>query len=213
MSSSVQTENLDGLLRRIRQEGTERAEQEAEQILAAARQRATDLIQAAEAEAARITCDGEARLAQSSTAGRVAQELAARDLVLAVRGQLIAMLERVIERAGREVMTDVMLQELILKAAAAWLAGAAGKDIEVQLSETDRARLADGFLDRLKAELQVGVEFKALPGIQSGFRVGSRDGTMFYDFTTPAVAEALAALLRPQFAKRFDPLRKEGGNP
>lgn len=209
-SGRVQTENLDGLLQRIRQEGSERANQEAEQILAVARQRAADLVKEAETEAKRIVHEGEARVVQVTEAGRKAQEQAARDLVLAVRSELIAMLERLIERAGREALTGEALQELILKASINWLAGAAGKDIEIQLNEQDRARLADAFLVRLKEQLQAGVELKAHSGIQAGFRVGSRGGAMFYDFTAPALAEALASLLRPRFAKLFDPIREEG---
>jgi len=209
-SETVQAENLDGLLRRIRQEGTERANQEAEQILAAVRQRATEIVKEAEAEAKRIVQEGEARVAQVTEAGRKAQEQAARDLMLAVRSELIAMLDRLIERAGREALTGEALQELILKASADWLAGDGGKDIEIQLSEKDRARLAAGFLSRLKEKLQAGVELKAHPGIQAGFRVGNRGGAMFYDFTAAALAEALASLLRPQFAKLFDPIREEG---
>jgi V/A-type H+/Na+-transporting ATPase subunit E len=115
-----------------------------------------------------------------------------------------------IERSGRDALTREGLQELILKAAVAWLAGAAAQNLEIQLSEKDRARLADAFLHRLREELQAGVELKTHPGIQAGFRVGSRGGAMFYDFTAPALAEALASLLRPQFAKVFDPIREEG---
>ena len=209
-SDTVQTENLDGLLQRIRQEGSERANQEAEQILAAARQRAADIVKEAEVEVERIRQEAESRVAQVTEAGRKAQEQAARDLVLAVRSELIAMLDRLIERAGRDALTGEALQELILKASADWLAGAAGNNIEIHLNEKDRAQLAGAFLSRLKDELQAGVELKAHPGIQAGFRVGSRGGAMFYDFTAPALAEALASLLRPQFAKLFDPIREEG---
>lgn len=207
---TVQTENLDGLLQRIRDEGTEKANNEAEKILAAARQRATDIVKEAETEAKRVVQEAELRAARLTEAGRKAQEQAARDLVLAVRSELIAMVDRLIERAGRDALTGDALQELILRASTNWLAGTARKDIEIQLNEQDRARLADGFLSRLKEKLQAGVELKAHPGILAGFRVGSRGGAMFYDFTAPALAEALASLLRPQFAKWFDPIREEG---
>jgi V/A-type H+-transporting ATPase subunit E len=163
-----------------------------------------------EAEVERIRQEAESRVAQVTEAGRKAQEQAARDLVLAVRSELIAMLDRLIERAGRDALTGEALQELILKASADWLAGAAGNNIEIHLNEKDRAQLAGAFLSRLKDELQSGVELKAHPGIQAGFRVGSRGGAMFYDFTAPALAEALASLLRPQFAKLFDPIREKG---
>jgi V/A-type H+-transporting ATPase subunit E len=209
-NDTVHTENLEGLLQRIRQEGTERANQEAEQILSAARQQAADILKQAEIEAKGIVQEGETRVAHVSEAGRKAQEQAARDLVLAVRSELIAMLDGLIERAGRDALSGEALQKLILKASADWLARDSGKNIEIQLNQTDRARLADGFLSRLKEELQAGVELKALPGIQAGFRVGSRGGAMFYDFTAPALAEALASLLRPQFAKLLDPIREEG---
>lgn len=209
-SNTVQTENLEGLLQRIREEGTERANQDAEQILAVARQQATNIVKEAEADAKRILQEGESRVAQLTEAGRKAQEQAARDLVLAVRSELVGMLDRLIDRAGREALTGEALQELILKTSADCLAGDAGKHIEIHLNEKDLARLADGFLSRLKEELQAGVELKVYPGIQAGFRVGSRGGAMFYDFTAPALAEALASLLRPQFAKLFDSIRKEG---
>ena len=209
-SDTVQTENLEGLLQRIREEGTERANQEADQILAVARQQASNIVKEAEAEAKRILQEAESRVAQLSEAGRKAQEQAARDLVLAVRAELVGMLDRLIDRAGRDALTGEALQELILKASADCLAGDGGKHIEIHLNEKDLARLADSFVSQLKEELQAGVELKAHPGIQAGFRVGSRGGAMFYDFTAPALAEALASLLRPQFAKWLDPIREEG---
>jgi len=204
-------ENLEGLLRRVREEGADQARKEAEEILSAARLRANEIVETAGVEAKRMVREAEKLVARLAEAGREAQELAARDLVLGVRAQLIAILERLIEHACREVLAGDAIQELMLTAAAAWLSGAAGKDVEIQLSQKDRDRLAETFLGRLRDELQAGVELKAFPGIESGFRVGSRDGAMFYDFTAPAIAEALAALLRPRFAEVFEPVRREGG--
>ena len=54
MNTPPSVENLDGLIQQIRREGVERAQREADALIAAAKQQAAEIVQAAEQRAAQL---------------------------------------------------------------------------------------------------------------------------------------------------------------
>lgn len=212
MNAQPSVENLDGLIRKIRQEGVERARQEADALVAAAKQQAAEIVQAAESRAAQLIREAEERRQQDATALRQAQERAARDWLLAVRAELNGLLQRLIQRECRAALAGPALAELIRSVAVEWVRHNGEKDLALLLSEQDARALGDSFLARLQAELGVGVEVKPHPDIDAGFQIGGQGESMRLDFTDAALAESLAAYLQPRFAGVLDGLRqpKEG---
>jgi V/A-type H+-transporting ATPase subunit E len=212
MNTPPSIENLDGLIQKIRQEGVERAQREADALIAAAKQQAAEIVQTAESRAAQLMREAEDRRQQDATALRQAQELAARDWLLAVRAELNGLLRRLIQRECSAALAGPALAELIRQVAIEWMRHGGAKDLELLLSEHDARALGDSFLARLQAELDAGVSVQPHPDLRAGFQIGGRGESMRLDFTDAALAESLAAYLNPRFAGVLDELRqpKEG---
>ncbi|MDG4595387.1 MAG: hypothetical protein P9F75_06795 [Candidatus Contendobacter sp.] len=178
MNTPPSVENLDGLIQKIRQEGVERAQREADALIAAARQRAAEIVQAAEQRAAQLIREAEERRQQEATALQQAQERAARDWLLAVRAELNGLLRRLIQRECSAALAGPALGELICGVAVEWMRHGGAKDLELLLNEQDARALDDSFLARLQAELDAGVSVQPHPDIRAGFQIGGRGEAM-----------------------------------
>ena len=208
MNAPPAIENLAGLIQKLRQEGVERAQREADALIAAAKQQAADIVQAAERRAAQLIGEAEERLHQEATALRQAQEQAARDWLLAVRAELNGLVQRLIQRECRAALAGPALADLIRRVAVEWMRHNGNQDLALLLSEQDAQALGDSFLARLQTELGVGVEVKPHPDLHAGFQIGGQGEAMWFDFTDAALAESLAAYLHPRFAGVLDGLRQ-----
>ena len=212
MSAQPAVENLDGLIQQIRREGVERAQQEAEAVLAAAKQQVAELVQAAQQRAEQLLREAEERIQKEAIALRQAQERAARDWLLAVRAELNDLLRRLIEHECSAALTGSALAELIRQVAVEWMRHNGGKALDLLLNERDAQALGDSFFARLQTELGAGVAVKPHPALHAGFQIGGQGETMRFDFTDAALAESLAAYLHPRFAGVLDGLRRNPEN-
>ena len=86
------TEELQSLLDRIRTEGVERAEAEAEGIVGEAQERARDIVAEAEAEADELRRQAEADAEASRERGERALDQAGRDFLLTLQKRIEAIL-------------------------------------------------------------------------------------------------------------------------
>ena len=207
MNTPPSVENLDGLIQKIRQEGVERARQEADALIVAAKKQVAEIVQAAERRAEQLIRAAEERLQQDATALRQAQERAARDWLLAVRTELNGLLQRLIQRECSAALAGPALGELIRRVAAEWMRHNGGKNLELLLNEREAQALGESFLTRLQTELDAGVSVQPHPAIHAGFQIGGQGESMRFDFTDEALAESLAAYLNPRFAWALDGLR------
>lgn len=207
MNTPSAVENLDGLIQKIRQEGVERAQREADALIAAARRQAAEIVQAAESRAAQLIREAEERRQHDATALRQAQERAARDWLLAVRAELHGLLRRLIQRECSAALAGPALGELIRQVAVEWMRHNGAKGVELLLNERDARALGDSFIARLQAQLDAGVSVQPHPDIHAGFQIGGRGESMRLDFTDAALAESLAAYLNPRFAGVLDGMR------
>lgn len=194
-------DDLQHLIERIQRDGVAKAESEAAEIVAAAKQKAAALLKAAETEA-------QARLKQADTdaavfveRGRTALGQAARDVLLAVGGGLDALLDEVVNRAVGEALDPGTLRALLRKAVEAYAAkGLADGSLTVLLSPEDQQRLGDAVQAELRAAAGRGVSVRLDERLGGGFRLAVREGRLEYDFSRAALAEAVAALLKPELA-------------
>ena len=191
---------LQELIETIKAEGVQSAEKQAEQIVAAAEEKAQEITANAQKQAASIVEEAKADRSRQEAAGKEAVRQAARDLVLSVQAQLTAIFRRVVEGATGETFDDGVLESAVVTVVQAW---AEGRDerLDVLLSEGDLKKIESNLRNRLAQQLAAGTEIKATPAVSNGFRIASRDGGVYYDFTADAVAEALATYVTPRLAE------------
>ncbi len=198
---------LKELIETIKAEGVQGAEKQAQQIITSAEEKSEDLISQARARAAEIVEQANSDRARQEAAGKEAVKQAARDLLLNVQSQLTAMFRTVVENAVEQSFDAGVLERAVETVIGAWAQGT-DASIDVLLSEKDLATLESSLRTKLADYLRSGAEIKAAAGIQSGFRVSTRDG-VYYDFTVDAVAEGLCAYVTPRLAETIREAAKD----
>ena len=191
---------LRELIDTIKAEGVQTAEKQAEQIIAAAEERARAITAQAQKSAEQITSDAKRDRQRQEAAGMEAIRQAARDLILGVQTQLVALFKNVVEKETSAAFSGEVLEKAVVAVVQSW-ASESEQGIEVLLSDSERSRLEASLRGKLSAELASGVVVTASPTIKSGFRLSTKDGTVYYDFGATAVADALSAYLSPRLAE------------
>jgi V/A-type H+-transporting ATPase subunit E len=188
---------LNELIETIKRDGVQTAEKQAEQIVEAAKEAAEKITSEAEQDARGIVARAKTERDKITTAGEETLKQSARDLVLSVQGRLTEMFKTVIKDSVQTALDSDVLEKSILAVVEAW-AKESDAALSVLLSETDLSRLEAVLRDRLREYLGKGVEIRSSASVKSGFRVGMKDGTVYYDFTAEAIAEALSVYAGPR---------------
>ncbi|MDR1858450.1 MAG: V-type ATP synthase subunit E [Treponema sp.] len=188
------------LINKIKKDGIESASQDAARLKQEAEAEAKQIVEAAKKEAAEIIAKGKQDAERSEKAGVAALGQASRNLVLAFKGEVQALLDRLVaEELASSYSSDVLKTALpeILKA---W--GEKGTDsLAVLLPEASLDKLMGFFKTKLAAEFKNGLELRSDRNLAAGFRIANKDGSAYYDFSADAVAEMLCAYLNPRLAE------------
>lgn len=193
---------LQHLIDRLHREGVEKAEREAEQILARAKAHAASLVQEAEATAS-VRLEQAEREAQGYLERSTrALEQSARDLLITVGQGVEGIVQDIVAEATNTALDRDTLKEMMVKIVQAYAQrNGAESRIEFLISESDRQEILDFFIDQYRQHLISGVTIKPDRDVFRGFRVVLEGERVYHDFTKPAIAEALANFLRPHLAE------------
>lgn len=209
MSDDTQTENLDGLIAQIRQEGMDEGQKQANEIIQQAHGEAHLIINQARAEAERMMVETEARVRHEERVARQALRRAARDVEIGLRSSLRQILEQLVRHECDDSFNSETLPPLILAVAEAWMQEGGVRPLEVHISAADRESLTNGFVGQLQERLRTGVELKMHPSLRRGFAISESAGNMQIEFTPEASVEALCACLNPRFSELFHELKTQ----
>jgi V/A-type H+-transporting ATPase subunit E len=192
------------LIDKIKKDGVESATQEAGRIKLEAEAGAKQIVEAAKKEAAEIVEKGKRDATRLERAGIAALEQASRNLVLAFKGEIQALLDKlVLEQMGVSYNADVLKTVLpeVLKTWTAKGAAEGANSLAVLLPEATLTKLKNFFKEKLASELKKGLELKSDHNLVTGFRIAMKDGSAYYDFSADSVAEMLSAYLNPHLAE------------
>jgi len=134
-------------------------------------------------------------------AGKAALEQASRNLVLAFKGEIQALLDRLITHAAASAYSENALKEVLPGLLKAWVSKGGSDSLDLLLSEGDLGKLKSWASGALAEELKKGTELKSDRNLAAGFRIANKDGSAYYDFSAESVAELLAAYLNPYLAE------------
>ena len=196
-------EELKHLIEQIQKEGVDKANEEAASIISQAKEKAAKIVAESEKQAHQNL--EKARVSSDAFAERSVKTLqqAARDLLITV-GQGC---EKVItETLGKEVegsLSGDLLNNMITS-----VVNQGSGNVELVVSESDKTGLAT-FCSDLAKKSGKEIVLNSDSEILSGFKVGFKDQNVYLDYTSEAVAEALAAFLRPELAKTVSGVARE----
>jgi V/A-type H+-transporting ATPase subunit E len=188
------------LIEKIKRDGIESASEEALRLKSQAEGEARRIVEGAKKEAEAITAKARADAERAEKAGVAAVGQASRNLVLAFKGEIQAVLDTIVSREAAAAYDEKTFQAVLPDLVKSW-AARAGDSFDLILPEEQLKSLEGFFKDKLAAELKKGVELKSDRNLAAGFRIAHKDGSAYYDFSAEAVAEQLSAYLNPRLAE------------
>jgi len=192
------------LINKIKKDGIESASEEAARIKHDAEAEAKQIVEAAKKTAADITAKGKQDAERFEKAGVAALEQASRNLVLAFKGEIQALLDSIVAAQLGKSYNDDVLKAIIPELVKSWSvkrASGGADSLAVLLPEASLGKLKTFFGGKLAAELKKGLELKSDRHLVNGFRIANKDGSAYYDFSAESVAEMLSAYLNPKLAE------------
>ena len=191
---------LQELIEKIKKEGIESAQAGAARLKDDAEAEAKKIVENAKREAQAIIAQGKTDAERSEKAGIAAVEQASRNLVLAFKGEIQGILDKIAAEAVSASYSADVIKGILPDLVKNW-AVKNTDSLSVVLSEGDLKKLDDSFKSKLASILKGGVELKMGKNLDGGFRIVEKDGAAFYDFSAEAVANLLSAYLNPKLAE------------
>ncbi len=190
---------LKELIDKIKNDGVDAARQEAEQIIARAETQAVEILDTARNEAELLRKAARADADKFERSSREAVRQAGRNLVLTVKDEIQTMFARVMEQeTSRAMSADVMAD--VVKAAVGSLGSENAGKFDVLVPEARMKELEAGLRAALAGQMSAGMEIRPFKGLDAGFRLGRKDGAVFYDFSAGEIAAMLGRYLNPALA-------------
>jgi len=193
-------ENIKDLIERIQQEGIKAAEDKAKEIENQARNLAESMVKKAQAQAEKRVAQAQEEIAKLQESSKIALKQASRDLLLALRKEINAMLDRLILSAVRESLSPQELAKIITALIKDY-SGAEKSEITVLLNKEDLDRIEKGFLSRLREGTSKGIVLKSCEDISAGLVISYDGGRSHYDFSDAALSEYLGQYLKSKLAQ------------
>lgn len=192
---------LQELIEKIKKDGVGAAESSAAAIIADAEKRANAIIAVAErkAEDAEQKAKKEADRLEKASIDAIKQ--AGRNIILSFRDGITAELSAIVSQETVKVYNSDMLKTLIPEVVKSWTANMDASSIAVLLPEKELKALSPAFSAALKAEITKGLVIKSDSSLDAGFRIGTKDGAAYYDFSAEAVAGLFSAYLNPKITE------------
>ena len=177
--------SVQDLLDKINKEGTEAALKEKDRIITEAKKEADQIVSEAKASAEKIVSDANQKAEDTVKQGEVSLSQAARNVVLNLREEMLALLSKVLnENVKRTIKADDYIA--IIKEA---LNLTSGENPTVELS----SMLFKSTAEKLTTEIKNDV--KENTTLKSGFRLTLKDGKAYYDFTDKEILDLLSKYL------------------
>jgi V/A-type H+-transporting ATPase subunit E len=190
---------LQELIDKIKKDGIEATSAEVSRLKAQAESEAKHIVDTATKEAAAIVAKAKADAERSEVAGKAALEQASRNLVLAFKGEIEALLGKLVQKELVNSYNADLLKATLPDLLKNWAASNTNA-LDLLVSEDDLKKLQGFFNTKLSDELKKGVTLKGDRNLEAGFRIATKDGSAYYDFSAESVADMLAGYLNPKLA-------------
>ena len=200
---------LQELVDKIKKNGVEAADEKAAEIIKAAEEKAASIVAQARAEAEAAVKKRETESEKFKAAAVSSIEQAGRNTLIAFRQSVLNELNAIIKNETLKNYDANTLKTLIPEAVKSWIKTNNTDDLAVILSDKDIKTLEQALGAALKETVSKGVELKHDGSISGGFRIGTKDGAAYYDFSAEAVADLFSAYLSPKTAEILKAASKE----
>jgi len=190
---------LKELIEKVKNDGVKSAEEKAAAIVAEAEEKAAAIVKKAQEEAALYKENARRDAEKMEQSGREALKQAGRDLVLTVRKEIESIFNKIIREKAAAAFDAKLMGEAVSYAVKA-LAGDSADNLDVLIPEKTFNEVEKALKSELSAEISSGMDIKPFKGLDAGFRISSKDGSVFYDFSDKEIAAMLGRFLNPRLS-------------
>ncbi len=191
---------LQELIQKIKDDGVAVADAQASKIKTEAEAKAEEIISEAESKAEEIIKNAKSETKRMEKASEEAIIQAGRNMLLSFRESLIAELDNLVKTETSKAESGELLAKLIPETVKNWAKNSDASELSVLLSEKDLKSLEKTLFAELKDEISKGMEIKPDKTLSSGFRIGVKNGSAYYDYSAESVAELFCNYLNPKLA-------------
>jgi V/A-type H+-transporting ATPase subunit E len=195
------TEDISGLIQKIKEEGVNAAQEKASQIEKRSKEEAEKIIQKAQQDAEKILSKAKEEVKMLEDSSKALLKQAARDLLLNLRKEINAALDKIISIHVQQALSSSELIKIIDSLIKDYCGGQVKGNIVITLNKADLEKLQKSFLGELKADIKKGLAIKASDDISAGFTISYDSGKSCFDFTDRALAEYIGSHLKPKLAE------------
>ncbi|HHS14381.1 MAG TPA: hypothetical protein ENN03_11535 [bacterium] len=192
---------LENLIEQIKKEGIDSARKGADKVIRDAEKQAAAIVAEAEKKAEAKTAEAGREAEKFRQNAELAIQQAGRDTLLLVKSRLVNMLDLVFKRQIDEALSPEVLKELILKILDQW---GSDEPVDIILNKKDKSRLEKLLFQGVRKSLKQDITLKISDDIEKGFRIGIKDGDVYYDFSDESLAEMLGQFLNPRIREILD---------
>ena len=196
-------EELKHLIEQIQKEGVEKANSESEAIVSSAKEKAAKIVAEAEAKAQDILKRAESTSAAFAERSVKTLEQAARDLLITVGQGCEKVVSGTLGSQVDAALSGDLLQKMVIG-----VVEQSGGNIKLSVSANDAKALA-AFCAEQAGKSGKTIELVSDAEVLSGFKVAFEGKNVTLDYTGEAIAEALAAFLRPELAKTVSEIARD----
>jgi V/A-type H+/Na+-transporting ATPase subunit E len=192
---------LQELTEKIYAEGVDKANKEAEEIIAKAKEEADNMLKKAGKEADEVIEKAEKEAAEIKKNVSSEVKLSARQAINTIKQQITEIItaKSTGEKIKEAFDEKEFLQNVIVTAVRNWNPKESKSiDVTVLLPEKDQKELNDYFTSKQKSLLDAGLELRFDESMESGFKIGPKDGSYQISFTDEDFENFFRNYLRPR---------------
>ncbi|MBN2626587.1 MAG: V-type ATP synthase subunit E [Spirochaetales bacterium] len=187
---------LKELIEKIKSDGVKTAGEEAAKIIAEAEKKAARIIADAERQAEDTRSKAASDAARSEASGKDALKQAGRNLLIDLRKEIEGLFNSLLEEEIRAGLSGDAVEKSIVKVLEKW-SEKDGGDLVLLLPEKDLGELEKGLKGKLASRIKAGMEIKPFKDLEAGFRISTKDGSSFYDFSDEELTALYSRYLSP----------------
>jgi len=177
--------NLKSLIEKVHDEGIEKANEEAQQIIAAGKLQADELLKEMEQRVARMEEKSLGEMNRLRENLNSELKAAAQQTVNTIKDELAAVISsKIVSHGINEALSETaFLQKIILTVLQKWNPADTDFQFELLLNKDNEAQLKEFFEQRIKNELTTELEIVVENKIKTGFKIAVKNENYYVNFS------------------------------
>ena len=177
--------NLKSLIEKVHNEGIEKANEEAQQIIATAKQQAAEFIKEAKDNIEKLEAQSLNKVKHIQESLNSELKAVAQQSISSIKSELASVISSGVASQGisEALHEKEFLQKIILTVLQKWNIADNRFQLQLLLNETDQALLKDFFEQKIKKELATELEIVIDNKIKSGFKIVVKNENYYVSFS------------------------------